>query len=69
MEFDSNSNYNALQAHVSKRFSSNFTFNLAYTWSKVLDVADTPTSAVNPDIDFNSRATLRPGGIRSPPRT
>jgi hypothetical protein len=55
MEFGSNSNYNALQAQLSKRFSSSFTFNLAYTWSKVLDVADTGTSAVNPVIDFNSR--------------
>jgi hypothetical protein len=55
MEFASNSNYNALQARVSKRFSSSLSFNLSYTWSKVLDVADTPTSAVNPVIDFNSR--------------
>jgi hypothetical protein len=55
MEFASNSNYNALQARLSKRFSSRVTFSLAYTWSKVLDVADTPTSPVNPAIDFNSR--------------
>ena len=55
MEFGSNSNYNALQARLSKRFSSKLTFSMAYTWSKVLDVADTPTSAVNPVIDFNSR--------------
>lgn len=55
MEFASNSNYNALQAQLSRRLSSNFTFNLSFTWSKVLDVADTGTSAVNPVIDFNSR--------------
>jgi hypothetical protein len=55
MEFGSNSNYNALQTRLSKRFSAKLTFSLAYTWSKVLDVADTPTTAVNPDINFNSR--------------
>ena len=55
MEFGSNSNYNALQTRLSKRFSAKLTFSLAYTWSKVLDVADTGTTAVNPDIDFNSR--------------
>ena len=55
MEFASNSNYNALQTRLSKRFSSTLTFSLAYTWSKVLDVADTPLSPVNPVIDFNSR--------------
>jgi hypothetical protein len=55
MEFASNSNYNALQTRLSKRFSSTLTFSLAYTWSKVLDIADTPLSAVNPALDFNSR--------------
>jgi len=55
MEFASNSNYNALQARLNKRFSSNLAFSLAYTWSKVLDVADTPLSPVNPVLDFNSR--------------
>src|SRR5271165_364562 len=55
MEFASNSNYNALQAQFRRRFSTNLSFSLAYTWSKVLDVADTWTSPVNPDIDYNSR--------------
>jgi hypothetical protein len=54
-EFDSNSNYNALQVQLRRRFSHNFTFSLAYTWSKVLDVADTPTTAVNPDLDVHAR--------------
>ena len=55
LEFSSNSNYNALQARMYKRFSSSLTFNLSYTWSKVLDVADTPSSAVNPVLDYRSR--------------
>jgi hypothetical protein len=55
MEFTSNSNYNALQAQLRKRLSARMTFSLAYTWSKVLDVADAPTSFVNPVLDFNSR--------------
>jgi hypothetical protein len=55
MEFASNSNYNALQAQVTKRLSSRLTFHASYTWSKVLDVADTPTSVVNPVLPFTSR--------------
>ena len=55
MEFASNSNYNSLQASVRKRFSQKLSYSLAYTWSKVLDVADTWTSPVNPVLDFNSR--------------
>jgi Carboxypeptidase regulatory-like domain len=55
MEFVSNSHYNALQVDLKKRVSSRLTFNVAYTWSKVLDVADTPSSVVNPVLDYNSR--------------
>jgi hypothetical protein len=55
MEFASNSNYNALQAEVKRRFSAGLTFSASYTWSKVLDVADTPTSAVNPVLNYDSR--------------
>jgi hypothetical protein len=55
MEFVSNSHYNALQTSLRKRLSSRLTFNLSYTWSKVLNVADTPSSAVNPVLDYNSR--------------
>ena len=55
MEFASNSNYNALQAQLAKRFSSGLTFNVSYTWSKVLDLADTVSSPVNPYLNFNSR--------------
>jgi len=55
MEFASNTNYHAMQVQLSRRLSSTLTYSLAYTWSKVLDVADTPTSTVNPVLDFNSR--------------
>jgi hypothetical protein len=55
MEFGSNSNYNGLQTGLSKRFSEKLTFSIAYTWSKVLNVADTPLSPVNPNINFNTR--------------
>ncbi|HEY3838004.1 MAG TPA: carboxypeptidase-like regulatory domain-containing protein, partial [Bryobacteraceae bacterium] len=48
MEFASNANYNALQLHLTKRFSSRLTLSASYTWSKVLDVADTQLSFVNP---------------------
>ena len=55
MEFASNANYNSLQAQLRKRMSKSLTFNVAYTWSKVLNVADAWTAPVNPVIDFNSR--------------
>ena len=55
MEFSSNSNYNALQVQLHRRMSSNVTLGVSYAWSKVLDVADTPSSAVNPVLDYNWR--------------
>lgn len=55
MEFASNSNYNALQIQLNKRAGRNLTFGLSYSWSKVLDVADTSSSAVNPYLNYNSR--------------
>jgi hypothetical protein len=55
MEFDSNSHYNGLQTQLRKRLAHGLTFSLAYTWSKVLDVADTWTSPVNPVLNYNSR--------------
>ncbi len=55
MEFASNSNYNALQAELTRRFSSGVMFAASYTWSKVLDVADTPSSLVNPVLNYKSR--------------
>ncbi|WP_263352904.1 TonB-dependent receptor [Acidicapsa acidisoli] len=55
MEFNSNSNYNALQVSVTKRVSGKVTFSVAYTRSKVLDIADTPTTAVNPNLNVRAR--------------
>ena len=55
MEFNSNSNYNALQTHLSKRLSSHLTFNVSYSWAKALDYADTVSSAVNPVLNPRNR--------------
>ena len=55
MEFAANSNYNSLQTQLRRRFASNLSFSLAYTWSKVLDDVDTWTSPVNPVGNYNSR--------------
>ena len=39
-EYTSTSNYNALQATINRRFSSNLEFGASYTWSKAMDYAD-----------------------------
>jgi hypothetical protein len=46
-----NSNYNALQANLSKRFSQGYMFTVAYTYSKSLDVgSDQPGFTDNLDL-------------------
>jgi hypothetical protein len=50
--FDANSNYNALQVSVNRRFTSRLTFGVAYTWSKALTTANDETENTHP---FNSR--------------
>jgi hypothetical protein len=50
--FDANSNYNALQVSVNRRFTNRLTFGIAYTWSKALMTANTETENTHP---FNSR--------------
>jgi hypothetical protein len=55
MEFNSNSNYNSLQAQARRRLAKGLTFSAAYTWSKVLNVADAWTTLINPVLDVKSR--------------
>ena len=55
MEFASNSNYHALQTQLTRRLGARLALHASYTWSKVLDVADTVTSVVNPVLDYRSR--------------
>jgi hypothetical protein len=40
-DFGANSNYNALQARLSRRFSRTLTFNANYTWSKAMGFTET----------------------------
>lgn len=40
-DFAANSNYNAMQARVSRRFSKNLTFNANYTWGKAMGQTET----------------------------
>jgi hypothetical protein len=55
--FDANSNYNALQAKLTKRFSHGLQALVAYTFSKVLDTNGGDTDFVNgPQTDNNHRA-------------
>ncbi len=55
LEFAGIGNYNALQIQVTKRFSRNLTYNLAYTWSKALDLTDGNGGTVNPVLNYRSR--------------
>lgn len=51
--FDAISNYNSLQLGVTRRFKDNFTFGLAYTFSKTLTTSSDDNEITHP---FNSRA-------------
>ncbi len=55
LEFSGIGNYNSLQVQVTKRFSRSLTYNLAYTWSKALDLVDTIGATVNPVLNYRSR--------------
>jgi hypothetical protein len=51
-----NSNYNALEAMLEKRFSHGLQFQASYTWSKSLDEASTFEETVNPFNPKTSRS-------------
>ena len=55
LEFAGIGNYNALQVQLTKRFSRNMTYNLAYTYSKALDLTDGIGGTVNPILNYRSR--------------
>lgn len=50
--FDANSSYNGLQVNVTRRFTNNFTFGAAYTFSKTLTTANAVNEYTHP---YNSR--------------
>ncbi len=51
IEFSSNSNYHALQTSINRRFSNSFSFGVAYTWSKAMNLVDGNNNNVNPIIN------------------
>lgn len=55
LEFAGIGNYNALQVQLTKRFSRDLTFNLAYSYSKALDLVDGIGGTVNPVLNYRSR--------------
>jgi len=55
LEFAGIGNYNALQIQLTKRFSRRLTYNMAYTWSKALDLTDGIGGTVNPVLNYRSR--------------
>lgn len=50
-EFGAGSNYNALQARVSRRFARGFTGNFNYTWSKAMSEVDGDGTAIGYFLD------------------
>jgi hypothetical protein len=55
LEFASTSNYHSMQTRVDRRFSRFFTFGMAWTWSKAMDLVDSANSYVNPFLDYRMR--------------
>ena len=51
IEFNSNSNYHALQVQANRRISTSLAFGVAYTWSKAMDLVDGNNNNVNPFIN------------------
>ena len=60
-DFAANSNYNALQVQLTRRFTSNVTISANYTWSKAMDQVDDDTTPI-PDA-FNRREEYGPAGF------
>jgi len=50
-EFGAISNYNALQARLSRRFAQSFTANVNYTWSKALNDSDDDNETIGYAFD------------------
>jgi hypothetical protein len=48
-------NYNALQVQLTKRFSRSFTYHMAWSWSKALDLVYTNGGNLNPVLNYPSR--------------
>lgn len=53
-ESSASSNYNALQASLTRRYTSSLTYSIAYTWSKVL--TDATDASSSPENLLNYRA-------------
>lgn len=59
-EFGATSNYNALQARVSRRFAQGFTGNFNYTWSKAFSIVDNDTTQIG--YTYDRRREYGPAG-------
>jgi hypothetical protein len=55
LEFVGTGNYNSLQVQLTKRFSNNLTYHMAYTWSKALNLVDGQGGTVNPVLSYKMR--------------
>jgi hypothetical protein len=60
-DFGANSNYNALQLRVSRRFAKNFMINADYTWSKAMDIIDNDTTQIA--YKFDRQHQYAPAGF------
>jgi hypothetical protein len=60
VETQAYSSYNAMMARLSRRMANNLSFNVNYTWSKVMDLVDNDSDTIiNP---FNMRQNWGPAG-------
>ncbi len=60
-DFGANSNYNALQVQLTRRFTKDIFISANYTWSKALDVIDDDTNQIA--NRFDRRSNYGPAGF------
>jgi hypothetical protein len=55
IEFASNSNYHSMQTQVNRRLARDFTFGVAWTWSKAMNYVNGNNDDINPYLDYRMR--------------
>jgi hypothetical protein len=61
LEFAGSSNYHSMQITVNRKFTRDFTYALAYTWSKALDTLDSDMAMIGYPTEVRAREYRRAG--------